>query len=196
PRPQLRRERWANLNGVWRFAFDDAGRGLDGGWPDTLAPLDREIVVPFCPQSQLSGIGDPSFHDVVWYGRNLELPALEPGERVVLRFGAVDYASQVWVNGRLVAAHEGGHTPFGADITGALNRETNTLVVRAEDPGGDPAIPRGKQDWLEQPSHIFYSRTTGIWQTVWLEVVGEAHVDGFRLIAKPDSAEVELGVRL
>ena len=196
PRPQLRRERWANLNGVWRFAFDDDDRGRDAGWQAELAPLDREIVVPFCPQSRLSGIGDPSFHDVVWYGRTFELPAFEPGERVVLRFGAVDYAAQVWVNGTLVADHEGGHTPFGADVTGALKAGANTLVVRAEDPGDDPAIPRGKQDWLEQPSHIFYSRTTGIWQTVWLELVDEVHVDRLRLVPRPDTARVELGVRL
>ena len=196
PRPQLRRERWANLNGVWRFAFDDDDRGRDAGWQTGQAPLDREILVPFCPQSRLSGIGDPSFHDVVWYARTFELPAVEPGERVVLRFGAVDYAAQVWVNGTPVAEHEGGHTPFGADVTGALTGAANTLVVRAEDPGSDPAVPRGKQDWLEQPSHIFYGRTTGIWQTVWLELVDEAHVDRIRVVPKPEAGRVELGVRL
>jgi beta-galactosidase/beta-glucuronidase len=196
PRPQLRRERWANLNGTWRFAFDDDDRGLGAGWPGTLEPLDREILVPFCPQSRLSGIGDPSFHDVVWYGRTLELPPREQGEHLILRFGAVDYAARVWVNGRQVAEHEGGHTPFGADITGALIEGANTLVVRAEDPGGDPAIPRGKQDWLEQPSQIFYSRTTGIWQTVWLEPVDDVHLEGLRLVPKPGTAQLEVSVQL
>jgi beta-galactosidase/beta-glucuronidase len=84
----------------------------------------------------------------------------------VLHFGAVDYRAAVWVNGQLVATHEGGHTPFHADITSALSAADNLLVVRAEDPGSDPTIPRGKQDWHQHPSHTFYSRTTGIWQTV------------------------------
>jgi beta-galactosidase/beta-glucuronidase len=196
PRPQLRRERWLNLNGPWRFAFDDEDRGREAGWAGSSAALDREILVPFCPQAPLSGIGDRSFHDVAWYGRAFEAPPHVLGERVLLRFGAVDYAAEVWVNGKLVAEHEGGHTPFGADITNALDGETNTIVVRAEDPGSDPAIPRGKQDWLEKPSHIFYSRTTGIWQTVWLETVDELHVDNLRLVTKPNEAKLEVGVRL
>jgi beta-galactosidase/beta-glucuronidase len=198
PRPQLRRERWANLNGVWRFAFDDDDRGVEAGWAGSVAQLDREILVPFCPQAPLSGIGDASFHDVAWYGRTFETPPHELGERVVLRFGAVDYGAQVWVNGRLVGEHEGGHTPFGADATAALNPDgsPNTLVVRACDPGADPTIPRGKQDWHERPSHIFYTRTTGIWQTVWLEVVDELHVDGLRLVPKPQEGQLEVGVRL
>jgi beta-galactosidase/beta-glucuronidase len=196
PRPQLRRERWINLNGVWQFAFDDEDRGRDAGWAGSTAALDREILVPFCPQAPLSGIGDRSFHDVVWYGRTFAAPAHELGERVMVRFGAVDYAAAVWVNGKLVAEHEGGHTPFGADITGALEGETNTVVVRAEDPGADPAVPRGKQDWHEQPSHIFYGRTTGIWQTVWLETVNEVHIESLRLVPKPDEAAIDVGVRL
>jgi beta-galactosidase/beta-glucuronidase len=196
PRPQLRRERWINLNGPWRFAFDDEDRGREAGWTSTTEPLDREILVPFCPQAPLSGIGDRSFHDVAWYGRSFEAPPHELGERVMLRFGAVDYSAEVWVNGKLVAEHEGGHTPFGADITNALDGETNTIVVRAEDPGSDPAIPRGKQDWLEEPSQIFYSRTTGIWQTVWLETVDELHLDNLRLVAKPNEATLVVGVRL
>jgi beta-galactosidase/beta-glucuronidase len=204
PRPQLQRERWINLNGPWRFAFDDLDAGRAEGWQRTSAAelergggrLSATIVVPFCPQSRLSGIGDTSFHDVVWYGRTFATPPHAPDERVVLHFGAVDYLTEAWVNGRFVARHEGGHTPFSADVTGDLSETTNTLLVRAEDPGSDPAIPRGKQDWKEQPSHIFYSRTTGIWQTVWLEVVDKLHVDDLRLTPNVDAAELGVEVHL
>lgn len=120
PRPQLRREHWRNLNGPWRFAFDDdVGRAR--GWQSTgAAELDGTIVVPFCPQSALSGIGEPAFHDVVSYARTFATPPPTGDERVVLHFGAVDYRAEVWVNGQFVAGHEGGHTPFGADVTDAL----------------------------------------------------------------------------
>jgi beta-galactosidase/beta-glucuronidase len=143
PRPQFRRPEWTNLNGEWAFAFDDEGRGLAQGWhrasPEDLrsggSPFDRRITVPFCYQSELSGIGDASFHDVVWYARTFEA---HPGsERLLLHFGAVDYRATVWVNGTQVAAHEGGHTPFTADVTRALGEEDNMLVVRAEDPSRD-----------------------------------------------------------
>jgi beta-galactosidase/beta-glucuronidase len=204
PRPQLRRRRWCNLNGTWRFAFDDNDRGWARGWQDPRAPgpdnregpLGGEIIVPFCPQSPLSGIGDPSFHDVVWYARAFIAPRPSEQERIVLHFGAVDYRAAVWVNGQLVVTHEGGHTPFCADITNALSATANVLVVRAEDPGDDPTIPRGKQDWHRHPSHTFYNRTTGIWQTVWLEVVDRAHVSELRLTPDLDAAALRAVVRL
>jgi beta-galactosidase/beta-glucuronidase len=204
PRPQLGRDRWCNLNGTWRFAFDDNDSGRARGWhhprapgPDNgEGPLTGQIVVPFCPQSPLSGIGDPSFHDIVWYARAFTAPQRSDQERVVLHFGAVDYRAAVWVNGQLVATHEGGHTPFSADITNTLLTSANVLVVRAEDPGGDPTIPSGKQDWHQHPSHTFYSRTTGIWQTVWLEVVDSTHVSDLRLTPDLDAAALRAVVRL
>jgi beta-galactosidase/beta-glucuronidase len=202
PRPQLRRARWENLNGVWRFKIDDGDRSRWRGWQDVSAaqllsgegPLAGQIVVPFCPESQLSQVADPAFHDVVWYARTVATPAHGAHERVLLHFGAVDYAAEVWVNGKFVVAHEGGYTPFSADITDALRATENTLVVRATDPGADPTIPRGKQDWREHPAHMFYSRTTGIWQTVWLEVVDAIHVAELRLT--PDLAAGALTVMI
>jgi beta-galactosidase/beta-glucuronidase len=203
PTPQLRRERWHNLNGVWRFAFDDDDSGRASGWQSLQAreldgggPLRRKIIVPFCAQSTLSGIGDPSFHDVAWYGRTFESPQLAESERLVLHFGAVDYRADVWLNGQLVVSHEGGHTPFSVDITDSLRATANALVVRAEDPGCDPSIPRGKQDWHQQPSSIFYNRTTGIWQTVWLEIVDHVHVRDLRLTPCVDSAALEAVIGL
>ncbi len=200
PRPQFRRRAWTNLNGEWRFAFDDRDAGLAAGWQDLTAddlragapPFDRSIVVPFCYQSKLSGIGETAFHDVVWYARTFgHTPAGD--ERLLLHFGAVDYRATVWVNGTQVALHEGGHTPFSADVTDALAGEAeNVVVVRAEDPSRDVTIPRGKQYWKEESEGIFYTRTTGIWQTVWLEPVNRRRIETLRLTPDVDTASVEL----
>ena len=199
PRPQFRRPDWTNLNGEWRFAFDDEDAGLAQGWHRVSAenlrsagsPFDRTIMVPFCYQSRLSGIGDTSFHDVVWYARTFD-PS--PGEHLLLHFGAVDYRASVWVNGTQVASHEGGHTPLGADVTPVLGEGENVIVVRAEDPSRDATIPRGKQYWKEESEGIFYTRTTGIWQTVWLEPVSERHIDFLRLTPDVDAARVDVEV--
>jgi beta-galactosidase/beta-glucuronidase len=150
--------------------------------------------VPFCYQSRLSGIGDTSFHDVVWYARTFGRPAGVRYGRLLLHFGAVDYRATVWVNGAQVASHEGGHTPFCADVTDVLRGEENVIVVRAEDPSRDATIPRGKQYWKEKSEGIFYTRTTGIWQTVWLEPVSERRIASLRLTPDVDAARVEVEV--
>jgi len=172
PRPQFTRSRWTDLSGPWGFAHDDADEGLDAGWHEDPKPFDRTIQVPFPPESAASGIGDTGFHPVIWYRRTFRAPHA-PGERLLLHFGAVDYRASVWVDGRLVATHEGGHTPFHADVTTALDGDLDehVLTVRAEDPPADPTQPRGKQDWMPEPHAIWYERTSGIWQTVWLEPV-------------------------
>ncbi|EGG34858.1 sugar-binding domain-containing protein, partial [Paenibacillus sp. HGF5] len=178
PRPQFQRKEWLTLNGEWDFSFDDEAIGEDAGWyhAEAQASFTRKINVPFTFQSKLSGIDDPSFHDVVWYRRTFEIPQDWNGKRIVLHFGAVDYLAKVWVNGHLVAMHEGGHTPFQADITASLVKGSNTLVLRAEDFSRDVTLPRGKQYWLEHSASIFYTRTTGIWQSVWLEPVSAVHL--------------------
>jgi beta-galactosidase/beta-glucuronidase len=203
PRPQFRREGWTNLNGEWRFAFDDENVGLAESWHNTSArdlgtggtPFDRTITVPFCFQAKLSGIGETAFHDVVWYARTFEHHLAED-ERLLLHFGAVDYRATVWVNGAHVVSHEGGHTPFSADVTHSLLDGENVLVVRAEDPSRDVTIPRGKQYWREKSAGIFYTRTTGIWQTVWMEPVGRRRIDSLRLTPDLDAAalDAEVGV--
>ena len=203
PRPQFRRTDWINLNGEWHFAFDDKDAGFAERWqavsPRELgsdgSPFDRRIVVPFCYQAKLSGIGETTFHDVVWYARTFEY-TLAGDERVLLHCGAVDYRAKVWVNGMQVACHEGGHTPFSADVTDALIGETgkNVVVVRAEDPSRDVTIPRGKQYWKEKSEDIFYTRTTGIWQTVWLEPVNRRHLERLRLTPDVDTSSIYLEV--
>ena len=203
PRPQFRREGWTNLNGGWRFAFDDEDRGRREGWQNVFggslrndSPFDRKITVPFCYQSKLSGIGETAFHDVVWYARTFDHAVSNDDERLLLHFGAVDYRADVWVNGVHVASHEGGHTPFTADVTHALGGPENVLVVRAEDPSRDITIPRGKQYWKEGSEGIFYTRTTGIWQPVWLEPVNRARIDSLRLTPDMDDACADAKISL
>jgi beta-galactosidase/beta-glucuronidase len=192
PRPQLQRDQWMNLNGVWRFRFDDRGTLTT---PQEIDHWPIEIRVPFPPESQASGIGDRGFHNVCWYQRDFEL---QPGEdRVILHFGAVDYDARVWVNGQLAATHEGGHTPFCADITHMLNPSgRQTVTVRAQDDAGDLTMPRGKQDWQLEPHSIWYPRTTGIWQTVWVERVPRTYVDKIRWTPKVEGYQIGFEARL
>ena len=191
PRPQFERSEWINLNGEWEFDFDDSGAGDREQWY-RQHDFTRRIRVPFCFQSKLSGIGDPGFHDTVWYRTTFRKPDIGANQRVILHFGAVDYLSWVWVNGQLVMTHEGGHTPFEADITDQLRDGDNVLVVKARDFSKDRSLPRGKQYWKEKSESIFYTRTTGIWQTVWMEVVHEARLQKVKFVPDVDRNEIEI----
>ncbi len=185
PRPQFVREQWQNLNGRWEFEFDDTNAGLDANWAAGTKKFSRSITVPYCFESKLSGIGDTSFHPVVWYRRALTIPADWKGKRVLLHFGAVDYRARVWVNGKLAGSHTGGNTPFTMDIT-PLVAQQNVVTVRAEDPPTDRTVPRGKQYWEPKSRSIFYTRTSGIWQTVWMEAVPETYLERVRVNASAD----------
>jgi hypothetical protein len=176
PRPQLVRQGWIDLYGQWDFAFDDDDRGCADGWPDDPAAFDRHITVPYPPESELSGVHASEPHTIVWYRREFDAPPLVPGYRVVLHFGAVDYAATVWVNGIRIGAHTGGQTPFSFDITEAIQAGAQSIVVRVEDRTDDAGQPRGKQDWRPDPHDIWYHRTTGVWQPVWAEVVPTLHL--------------------
>jgi beta-galactosidase/beta-glucuronidase len=196
PRPQLTRPEWQDLSGPWGFAFDDGSVGLGDRWWQQPAVFDREIQVPFPFESPASGIGDTGFHPVVWYRREVQVAA-RPGHRVLLHFGAVDYRAHVWVNGRAVAYHEGGSTPFTADITSALEESgAQVVVVRAEDSPTDLRQPRGKQDWKPEPHAIWYDRTSGIWQPVWLEQVPEVRIRSLCWTPDLDSCSLDLAVRV
>ena len=197
PRPQLRRPNWIDLCGTWEFAFDDEDRGLTNRWFEQTDAFDREITVPFPPESLLSGVHDPSFHPIVWYRRILEVGDELRGGRLVLHFGAVDYKASVWVNGQLACQHEGGHTPFSAEIGHLLvDGPAQTLVVRAEDDPRDLQQPRGKQYWEERPGYIWYHRTTGIWQPVWLEPLPRIAIEELRWTPDVDRFGTGLTVRL
>ncbi len=197
PRPQLTRPRWIDLGGAWGFAYDDERRGLDESWQTCVDVYTRTIQVPFPPESPASGIGDTGFHPIVWYRRTFHVSSLDTGKRLLLHCGAVDYRAHVWVNGHLVATHEGGQTPFSADITTALHTgEDQVLVIRAEDEPLDLTQPRGKQDWQEQPHNIWYHRTTGIWQPIWLEPVAPTHITQVRWTPDLGSGQLGLTVNL
>src|SRR3954453_3071712 len=168
PRPQLRRDCWWSLNGAWDFAFD-----ADAAW-STPADVSwtEQIRVPFSPETPASGIGFTGFFRACWYRRTVSLPATDTSGRWLLHFGAVDYCAKVWINGVVAGSHHGGYTPFTIDVTPFLTRDaTCEIVVCAEDDPHDLAKPRGKQDWQLEPHSIWYPRTSGIWQTVWTEVV-------------------------
>ncbi|GBG09701.1 glycoside hydrolase family 2 [Paenibacillus agaridevorans] len=150
--------------------------------------------MPYGFESKLSGIGDPAAHDVVWYRRTFQLSDAYRNKRVLIHFGAVDYTTIVWVNGIKVGEHEGGHISFSFDVTEALREGENKLVVRAEDYARDLAVPRGKQYWKDQSETIFYTRTTGIWQTVWLEPVSDIHLERVKLTPDIDANTCSLRV--
>jgi glyoxylase-like metal-dependent hydrolase (beta-lactamase superfamily II) len=177
PRPQLERNEWICLNGVWDFSIDQ-----EAIWTHPRSvEWNARITVPFSPETSASGINECGFFRAVWYRRTFDAPQLKDNHRLRVHFGAVDYCATVWVNGTEVAFHQGGYTPFEVDITDVL-RETGpqTIVVRAEDDPLDLAKPRGKQDWKQEPHSIWYPRTTGIWQTVWLETVPQSFIQSLR----------------
>lgn len=168
PRPLMTRSAWQNLNGLWSYAITTR----DAGTPVTF---DGNILVPFCIESSLSGVQKTVGADkVLWYQRDFTVPKAWKGQRVLLHFGAVDWQTDVWVNGIKVGSHTGGYTPFSFDITQALDGKNNTLVVRVWDPTDDSYIPHGKQ--VNKPRGIFYTAVTGIWQTVWLEPVPDSYI--------------------
>lgn len=177
PRPDFVREHWLSLNGPWSFSFD-------------AAVFDRTILVPFCCQSPSSGIGETADHETVWYRRSFPVDAEQlTGSRLLLKFGAVDTQTDVWINGLYLGRHDGGYTPFSFDITQFVytDRE-NELTLRARD-GLAADRPRGKQTWTGQPFGCWYTPVTGIWQSVWLEYAGSAYLE--RVKCTPDVARLE-----
>ncbi len=193
PRPQLERERWTNLNGRWDFALD-----RESVWTlPTQVIWNCTITVPFSPETPASGVNDTGFYRAVWYRRTFDAPELADNKRLILHFGAVDYCASVWLNGVLVCHHQGGYTPFHADITDFLTAAgPQTVVVRAEDDASDLAKPRGKQDWMLEAHSIWYPRTTGIWQTVWLEVLPATYIGFVRWTPNIERWEIGFEARL
>lgn len=194
PRPDFARADWQSLNGRWEFEFDDQDQGLRARWFEGSTPFSKTIVVPYTFQSRMSGIGDTGFHDVMWYRRALDVPAGWTGRRVLLNFGAVDYEAQVWVNGRAAGTHRGGHVGFALDVTDLLKPSGNVVVVRVVDPGSDRTIPRGKQYWRVKSESIFYTRTSGLWQPVWIEAAGTTRIARLRVTPDIERSEARVAV--
>lgn len=196
PRPQLVRSQWENLNGSWQFAFDDENIGQKERWYQDNQAFDLTIEVPFVYQAALSGIHQRKSHPVVWYQRELSL-VKNPKKRYLLHCGAVDYEADVYVNGQHVCNHIGGHTSFECDITDYLNDTANQqLTIRAYDPLQDESIPRGKQFWEEESMGIWYTNSTGIWQTVWLEEVHPLYLTRLQLTPHFDEGKVQIQTTL
>lgn len=195
PRPQLVRNTgsWGHLNGRWDFEIDPQGKLTH----PSEVQYTRTINVPYSPETPASGVNEQGFFKSVWYRREWVPPKVKEGERLWLRFGAVDYIARVFINGAPVGTHEGGYSPFGFDVTEFVKGQTPLeVVVWGEDDPHDMAKPRGKQDWLERPHSIWYARTTGIWQSVWWEIVPDRWIDKLRWYADGLTFQVGFVVKL
>lgn len=194
PRPDFEREEWLNLNGEWEFEFDDDEVGEKEEWYRDKS-FSRKILVPFCYQSEKSGIHDTSLREVFWYRRSFDIPESFKGKRIFLHFGAVDYYAKVWINGTYMGSHKGGYVPFKFDITSTVKEKGNSIVVRVED-RYDTVQPRGKQFWKQKPDRCWYTASSGIWQTVWLETAGDISIERIRITPDIDrrcaTAEIHL----
>ena len=202
PRPQFEREQWQNLNGTWTYEFDKGRSGMDRRLFESKG-FDNEITVPFCPESKLSGVGHTDFIPAMWYHRTIQVPQEWLGKRIMLNFGGVDFFAGIYVDGKLVGRHWGGSSPFSCDITeSTADGLPHNLVVRVEDDVRSGTQPTGKQSHGFYPGGAVYTRTTGIWQTVWMEPVDEASLasvyivpdlDRSRFIVKPEFRSLKAG---
>lgn len=184
PRPQMVRNEWMNLNGIWQFEIDNDGSGRERKLQESES-LSGQILVPFCPESELSGVGYKGFMQTVWYRRSFVLPTSWDGKRIILHFGAVDYRSEVWINKHPAGVHRGGYSSFSFDITEYLVHGNNEIVLCAEDNIRCGKQPHGKQSKKLYSYECSYTRTTGIWQTVWLEPVSQEHIRSFKQYPDP-----------
>ncbi|WP_432797456.1 glycoside hydrolase family 2 protein [Poriferisphaera sp. WC338] len=191
PRPQCKRQDWLCLNGTWDFEIDKSDSGLERSLLNSK--LNSEITIPFCPECELSGINNVDFLNAVWYRREVTIPATWEGQIPLLHFQAIDYDATVWVNGIEVARHRGGWCGFTCNLQKVAKAgETITIVVRARD-NTKELMPRGKQSAEYAPHAAEYHRTTGIWQTVWMEPVPTSYLE--RPWLTPDTNEGAINLR-
>lgn len=195
PRPDRKRAEWLCLNGEWDFEIDNQKVGIEQEYY-LRQTLDGKITVPFSPESVLSGVGHTDFMQAVWYRRNMEIPKSWAGKRVILHIDAADHTTTVFVNGCQVGQpHKGGYTSFAYDITHALKSEGNYLTVYTEDDQLSGKQFTGKQSDKKESYGCLYTRTTGIWQTVWLEAVPKAYIDSYRVYPNISAPSVTLAVK-
>ena len=176
PKPQFRRDSWINLNGPWAFEIDQGRSGPERKLYSVDTKLAQEIIVPFCPESELSGIGYKDFMYGVWYQKTVSLTETQCAGKVFLHFGAVDYEATVYVNGQKAGDHKGGYVSFKVDVTEFVHAGDNVITVNAIDDTRNTLYPSGKQCGDFYSSGCMYTRTTGIWQTVWLEFAPKAYI--------------------
>jgi len=188
PRPDFQRADWLNLNGEWQFEVDGKGDGEQRGLT-TGHDLAQRIIVPFPPESKLSGIANTDYMIHTWYRRQFTVPPAMRSERLLLHFGAVDWHARVWVNGKLAGEHRGGHSPFALEVTDLIADDENEVVVHCYDKTDSGLQATGKQSFGRSEGCV-YTRTTGIWQTVWLESVGDTYLREFVLTPDLDGGKV------
>jgi len=197
PRPDMFRENWMTLNGEWQFEIDKAAdgesRGLTSG-----KDLNSKIIVPFCPESKLSGLAIPTTQHMknVWYRRTFDLPSAMKGRRLKIHFSGVDYQAWVYINGQFAGTHIGENVEFSFDITRFLKEGSNEVVVKVLDDLWSGRQPGGKQSGSDQSAGCFYTRTTGIWQPVWLEAVGSSYVENISVVSDPDNSRVLITAKI
>lgn len=196
PKPQFMRENWKNLNGEWDFYLDHSVSGNARELFKNFEAYDKKINVPFCVESKLSGVGYTDFINSVWYKREIEITEKQLENLIYLHFGAVDYEATVYVNGEICGTHKGGYVSFKFDITPFLKLGTNTVVVNAKDDTRSRLIPSGKQSHRYASHGCFYTRTTGIWQTVWLEFVPKTHIVNAKYTTNIQNATVVIDAEL
>lgn len=194
PRPQFERNNWMNLNGKWQFEIDHGNSGFERGMQKVDYTMSGEITVPFCPESKLSGVEYVDFMEAVWYKRNITLTPEHLKGVVLLHFGAVDYECCVYVNGQEVGKHKGGYGSFSFDITAFVTEGENQITVYAHDDVRSPLQPRGKQSEIFYSHRCDYTRTTGIWQTVWIEFVPTTRVERIKYYPDVENNSVTLFV--
>lgn len=186
PRPQLKRNEWISLNGIWQFEFDDENKGVEKGYHYlNKEKFDMKINVPFTYQYELSGINIKEHHEIMWYKKDFSLDKEQLKKSALLCFNGVDYIADVYVNGNHVITHEGGFSPFNVEISKYL-KEENTIVVRCED-SLSPTIPRGKQSWKNDPFGCWYTPNSGIWQSVWIEFFNKDCLKAYTLTTDIDN---------
>lgn len=195
PNPQFERESWLNLNGEWEFEIDNSVNGRERGLQNA-EHLSSKIIVPFCPESRLSGVENTDFMNCVWYRRDIEISESELEGIVILHFGAVDYDATIYINGKEAMHHKGGYVSFAGDITKFLKAGKNSIAVEARDDVRNPLIPRGKQSERLHSHDCDYTRTTGIWQTVWVEFVPKSYIKSIKLFPNPESSSVAFSCEL
>ena len=194
PRPQFYRDTWQNLNGIWQFEIDQCNSGIPRGLAKEGAELSGSITVPFCPESDLSGVGHKDFIYGVWYKRKIFVSDLSG--RVFLHFGAVDYSCQVFVNGLEAGSHKGGYVSFSFEITRLLREGENEITLYATDDTRSGIIPSGKQCHEYHSRGCLYTRTTGIWQTVWLEFTPKAYIASAKYYPNVEAGSVTVALCL
>ena len=196
PKPQFMRENWQNLNGEWQFDFDFSVSGADKEFYLPEKEFSKVINVPFCVESDLSGIGYKDFINSVWYKKEIEITKEQLENLVFLHFGAVDYEAVVYVNGKKCGSHKGGYVSFKFDITEHLNEGKNFITVNALDDTRNRLIPSGKQSEKHESYGCYYTRTTGIWQTVWLEFVPKTHIKSVKYLTDTENGTVNISAFL